>query len=235
MPRVGSLPRNDRAEQSEAVAQLSAQTLEQAELFAMNGHREKAIERIDEAVQLGANEFWAERFRGIAALNADAPHEAAQHFERAIELGDNSVTVHWLLGKVYLDHMGHDRRGREHLKITAATKPVTQMDEVFHAINNKDSATYFDTTNRAYEETRSLMMLRMRSEAAKNLAWERRDLGLVDQAIEDADAVVHITGAKDLMRVFTRTAAINIAQRNWRCRCGWAIHRVGPCCSARAS
>ena len=120
--RARDQERSQRVLVVETLRSLKAELQNKASTFAMNGEMSNAKAAIKEAIAAGAAEGWAERIRGVAAAYGGEPKQAVRHFERALELGDNSLAAHAIQNHVYWD-MGDRSAARHHGRVARAMSP----------------------------------------------------------------------------------------------------------------
>lgn len=191
--RVAKSAQDEAQQEAESALRLLEKVREQlrekAMLYAMNGERKRTEEAIDEALLIGEDEAWAERIKGMAAQFSGDEIAAHKHFDRAIELGDNSVALHALCWHAERVTRNGEKRAR-HERLARTLPRKTVEDELFYAdmIHRFKPLEAFETADRIFNDRRSPFALLVRARAAHILAYQSADLEDVACAIDDLTA-----------------------------------------------
>jgi tetratricopeptide (TPR) repeat protein len=194
------------------LAEQRQNAIDTAHLAAMSGDFDKASESLGEAERLGVSTFEAQMLRGQIEFHAGKMDNAVEHFKQAAALEPASVAAHAMLGSAYQEAGKYvlADKARDQARSLA---PATAEDYLFlgrsEALYHPEKAMQLLET--AVQKRPSVIARLIRADALMNLARDRGDANMAQQAAQEADLVNHLLGDNPLalrIALEARTIAI---------------------------
>jgi serine/threonine protein kinase len=187
----------DKQEQEQQLQAANRQNaLEKALLVAMSGDLDAAEKAIQHAERQGVSTGQVRLLRGELAYYRGQVKEAIEHLQMAVKLlpVEESAGARGLLVVAYSYAMRNDESARE-LRALEPIQPVTVEDFLFKgaAVGQWDEEAGLAILDQAVRQRPSSAIARLfRSDALINMAGNRADPKVADQAIEDVQTATRL-------------------------------------------
>jgi tetratricopeptide (TPR) repeat protein len=189
----------ERAHKAKVAQAVAGEKIARALTAAISGDLEAAEQAIAEAELDGASTGQVRMLRGQIALHRGQIREAMRHLEQAVQLLPNSVAAQGMLASAYA-YDGQWEQYNKSIQQIYELSPSTPEDFLFkgYAEANLDPARGLQTIKQAFDH-RPMMGIAplLRAEVRAFLAQDTDDLGVAEEAVQDAGFARELLGDKN--------------------------------------